>query len=57
MNARYNKFIDTDRVKAEEYLLTDFEDRSVYKSAQDYNDNVLNAALPSTYRFMEKVMK
>ncbi|HOG04697.1 MAG TPA: family 20 glycosylhydrolase [Paludibacter sp.] len=56
MNARYNKFIDTDRVKAEEYLLTDFEDRSVYKSAQDYNDNVLNAALPSTYRFMEKVI-
>ncbi|WP_239060789.1 family 20 glycosylhydrolase [Bacteroides sp. 519] len=56
MNARYNKYIDTDLAKAEEFLLADFEDTSKYLSAQWYTDNVINAAMPSAYRFVEKVI-
>jgi hexosaminidase len=56
MNVRYHKYIDSDPALAREFLLDDFADRSVYNSAQDYGDNVMNVALPSTYRFMEKVV-
>ena len=56
MNARYKKYIDTDKQKAEEYLLIDFADTSNYVSAQNYTDNVMNVALPSSYRFVEKVI-
>jgi len=56
MNARYNKYITVDKTKAEEYLLTDFSDTSKYISAQHYTDNVVNVAMPSTYRFVEKVI-
>ncbi len=56
MRARYNKYIGTDPDKATEFLLEDFDDTSVYNSAQDYGDNTMNVALPSTYRFMEKVV-
>lgn len=57
MKARYNKYIDTDPKKAYEYLLCDLQDTSRYVSAQAYTDNVMNVALPSTYRFMEKVIQ
>jgi len=56
MNVRYKKYIDTDKAKAEEFLLTDFADSSKYLSAQNFTDNVLNVAMPSTYRFIEKVI-
>lgn len=56
MNARYHKYIKTDKSKAEEYLLTDFSDTSTYLSAQSYTDNVVNVALPSTYQFIEKII-
>jgi hexosaminidase len=56
MNARYRKYIDTDKPKAEEYLLIDFNDASKYLSAQSFTDNVINTALPSTYHFIEKVI-
>ena len=56
MNARYNKYIGTDKQKAEEYLLIDFADTSKYLSAQNYTDNVINVALPSSYHFVEKVI-
>jgi hexosaminidase len=56
MNARYKKYITTDKAKAEEYLLTDFADSSKYLSAQNFSDNVMNAAMPSTYRFVEKII-
>lgn len=56
MKARYNNYIATDKQKAEEYLLSDFNDKSVYTSAQGYRDNVINVALPSAYRFVEKVV-
>ena len=54
MKARYHKYINTDPEKAVEYLLSDAQDTSRYVSAQSYTDNVMNVALPSTYRFMEK---
>lgn len=56
MKARYSKYIGTDKVKASEYLLSEAQDTSVYVSAQSYTDNVMNVSLPSTYRFMEKVI-
>ena len=37
------------------YLLSEPEDTSVYVSVQDYTDNALNVALPSTYAFIGKV--
>ena len=36
-------------------LLSEPEDRSEYESVQDYTDNVMNVALPSTYTFFETV--
>ena len=36
-------------------LLSEPEDVSVYNSAQDYNDNAVNVALPTTYKFIDKV--
>ena len=56
MKARYTRYAGKDEQKAREYLLNDPEDTSVYISAQSYTDNVMNVALPSTYRFMEKVI-
>ncbi|UIR55643.1 carbohydate-binding domain-containing protein [Sphingobacterium sp. SRCM116780] len=57
MEARYHKFKQAGDLKAaEEYLLHDPNDVSVYNSAQNWNDNVLNPALPSTYHFISKVI-
>ena len=56
MNARYHKYKDTDKAKAEEFLLVDFEDTSDYYSAQAYTDNVINVAMPSVYNFLYKVI-
>lgn len=39
-----------------QYQLTDPNDRSVYRSVQGYPDNVMDPALESTYRFIEKVV-
>ena len=36
-------------------LLSEPEDVSEYESVQDYTDNVMNVALPSTYNFFETV--
>jgi len=40
----------------QQYRLDDPEDRSVYESVQGYPDNVMNPALESTYRFIERVV-
>lgn len=56
MNARYARYIATDPDRANEYLLADPRDTSVYRSAQEYTDNVMNIALPSAYRFVRKVL-
>lgn len=56
MNTRYYKYIKTDKAKAEEYLLADFNDTSIYLSAQSYRDNTINVAKPSAYTFVRKVV-
>ena len=55
MMARSKKYIDTDHNEALRYKMWDEGDTSKFCSAQGYGDNVLNIALPGTYRFMEKV--
>ncbi len=57
MDARYEKFMQFgDSVEAVKYLLRDRKDSSVYRSAQQWTDNVMCVALPSVYAFMEKVI-
>lgn len=57
MNARYERLSKEGKQKeAEEFLLRDLQDESKYRSVQGWDDNVVNVALPSTYRFVEKVM-
>ena len=36
-------------------LLSELKDTSTYLSVQDYTDNAINVALPSTYKFVETV--
>jgi len=56
MNARYDRLMKAgDKTGAEQYLLRDLNDKSVYRSVQGWNDNVINPALPSVYTFLEKV--
>jgi len=56
MDARYRHFTALgQQAKAEKYLLYDLHDTSKYLSVQYYNDNVIDAALPSTYNFINKV--
>jgi hexosaminidase len=56
MDARYAKYMKAgDKTRAEEYLLRDLQDKSVYHSVQGWSDNVINVALPSSYHFLEKV--
>ncbi|ULQ57017.1 carbohydate-binding domain-containing protein [Flavihumibacter rivuli] len=57
MEERYKRLIAEDEMEAaEEFLLNDLDDKSVYSSAQAWNDNVMCPALPSTYRFIGKVV-
>jgi hexosaminidase len=56
MEARYvAKMAEGRKDEAEKYRLYDPEDRSAYRSVQMYNDNVINVAMPSVYRFLETV--
>ncbi|QNL48278.1 carbohydate-binding domain-containing protein [Olivibacter sp. SDN3] len=56
MGARYERLVkEGKQQEAEQYLLHDSSDRSVYRSVQGFDDNVINVALPSTYTFLEKV--
>src|SRR5690554_720896 len=57
MDARYERFMaQGDSTAAWQYRLSDPQDTSVYRSAQNWTDNVMNVALPSVYTFMEKVI-
>jgi hexosaminidase len=57
MDARYARLQQAGRPdEAQRYLLRDLQDQSVYRSVQDWNDNVMNVALPSTYTFIETVV-
>ncbi len=58
MDARSRKLSAAgDANGAQQYLLSEAEDKSVYKSVQDFPDNVMNPALESTYAFIEKVVE
>ncbi len=50
MEARYRNTGD------DSYRLIEDGDTSVYTSAQSFHDNVMNPALPGSYKFMEKVI-
>lgn len=57
MNARYNRLMaEGKKEEAEKYLLSDPNDKSVYSSAQYWNDNVIDVSLPSTYNFIGVVI-
>ncbi len=52
MDARYNRLMKAGQPKeAREYLLRDTADRSEYRSVQGWNDNIINVAMPSVYKF------
>lgn len=57
MQYRYEQLLNTGNVaEAAAYMLADPQDSSSYLSAQLYTDNVMCVALPSVYRFIEKVL-
>jgi hexosaminidase len=57
MESRYDKLMkDGKKQEAEQYLLQDPDDQSKYLSAQYLTDNVMDASLPSTYQFIDKVI-
>lgn len=56
MDARYDRLMKQgDKAGAEKYLLRDVNDKSVYRSVQGFDDNVINPSMPSVYAFLEKV--
>ena len=57
MNARYNRLMaEGKKDEAEHYLLYDPNDKSTYSTAQYWTDNVIDVALPSTYKFVSTVL-
>lgn len=56
MEARYHRLKAAGDKDAAKYLLNDFEDKSVYKSPQLYNDHVLNPGLESSFTFVQHVV-
>ena len=57
MKARQKRLMAEGQAEAaNQYLLNDIEDKSEYRTAQNYNDNVINVCMESTYNFMEKVV-
>lgn len=56
MDARYERLMkEGKKEEAERYLLRDLNDKSEYQSVQNFDDNVMDVAQPSTYNFLEKV--
>ena len=57
MNARYNLLnLEGKKEEAEQFLLIDPNDKSVYSSAQNWNDNVMDVSMPSTLNFVETII-
>lgn len=57
MEARYRKYMaKEDEAAAVEFLLSDFEDTTVYSSVQYYSDNTINVCMESSYAFVKQVM-
>jgi hexosaminidase len=57
MEARYRSMQKADPQAAAQYLLNDFEDRSVYRSPQEYTDHVINPGMESSYAFIDVVVE
>jgi hypothetical protein len=57
MQARARRLTAAAAPDATRYLLDDPADRSRYRSAQLYSDNVMDPGLPSTYAFIEHVVQ
>ena len=56
MELRYRKYKNENRTAAEEFLLSDPDDSSVYSSQQNFNDNAINPCIDSSYRFVEHIV-
>ncbi|MES2162636.1 MAG: family 20 glycosylhydrolase [Pseudomonadota bacterium] len=56
MEARYHRLKAEGKGDAAKYLLNDLADKSVYKSAQLYNDHVINPGLESSFTFIDHVI-
>ncbi|GAB2540600.1 family 20 glycosylhydrolase [Spirosoma aerophilum] len=57
MDSRYSRLMKAgNKAEAERYLLHDLADKSVYRSVQGWDDNVIDVSLPSTYAFLERVV-
>lgn len=57
MEVRYRKFMTAgDQMAAEQYLLSDLNDKTEYESIQYYSDNTINACMESPYVFLAKVI-
>lgn len=56
MEARHARLLAGDAKAAAAYRLRDPADRSVYRSAQLYNDHLIDPGLESSYRFVETVV-
>jgi hexosaminidase len=56
MEARYKRMQAAGEPGAAQFLLHDFDDRSVYRSPQEYTDHVINPGLESSYAFIEHVV-
>ncbi len=58
MKARYKKYKAKNNMKkAEEFLLSDLNDKSEYMSVQNFRDNVICIVRESSYNFIETVVK
>ncbi|WP_286233906.1 family 20 glycosylhydrolase [Thalassotalea sediminis] len=58
MEARYRRFMaEENEVEATKYLLSDLEDKTEYRSIQNYNDNTINVCLESSYSFVDRVLE
>ncbi|MFD2598427.1 family 20 glycosylhydrolase [Sphingobacterium corticis] len=57
METRYHRLIkEGNKKEAERFLMNDFADSSKYYSAQYWQDNVMNPAMPGTYHFIAHVL-
>lgn len=57
MNYRYNRLMEEgNEAEAKEFLLRDTDDQSTLVTRYGWKDNIMNPALPSTYRFIETVI-
>ncbi len=57
MEYRYRKYKTENPTKASQFRLLDPADTSYHKTVQNYTDNFINPALPSTYAFLKTVVK